>query len=226
MNIITDFLDLIATKLGCTMMCTDLTLKTALIVFGGFHIAGGGASGLMLKGSENLEFEHGDNFTIAVWVRIQGPLVNAPIIANKDWRSGENPGICLFANGRVDNTGPGVCFNSAVNDSRKRVDVGACIGDQTQWTFYAVTHNDEGVLTLYQGAPDGRFYWICDEAHDLNIKALPFYLGQDASYRITHNADIDDFALWTRSLGRNEVKGIFDAARQGREIVREAVVAK
>ena len=195
------------------------------IVGGGFHLGGGGGSGLLLKGSERLEFENGGDFTIAVWVRIPGPIVDAPIVSNKDWTSGDNPGICLSANGKVDLTGPGVCFNAAVGDSRKRVDMGALVGDQAQWTFYAVTRRADGVLTLCQGAPDGRFYWVCDEARDLNIKALPFRLGQDGAgaFRITHHAEIDEFALWTRSLDRNEVKGVFDAVRQGREILREAV---
>ena len=198
------------------------------IIGGGFHLGGGGGSGLLLKGSENLEFENGGDFTIVVWVRIPGPIVDAPIVSNKDWTSGDNPGVCLYANGKVDNTGPGVCFNAAVNDSRKRVDVGALVGDQAQWTFYAVTRRADGVLTLYQGAPDGRFYWICDEAQDLNIKALPFRLGQDGAgaFRITHHAEIDEFALWTRSLDLNEVKGVFDAVRQGREILREPLQLK
>ena len=194
------------------------------ILGGGLHVASG-RSGLLLKGSENLEFEHGGDFTIAFWVRVSGQTLNVPIVSNKDWKSGDNPGVCLTANSRVHKTGSGVCFNAAVGDSRKRVDMGALIGDPAQWTFYAVTHNDEGVLTLYQGAPDGRLYWICDEAHDLNLGALPFRLGQDGTgaYPKAFSGSIDDFALWTRSLDRNEVKGIFDAVRQGRDPIRAAV---
>ena len=185
------------------------------LVGGGLHL--GGHGGLRLKGSEGLAFEHGTDFTMSVWVRLPQQQGDAPIVANKDWRRGRTPGVILFANGKVDRTGPGVCFNAAVGGKRSRIDMGTCVGDQGQWAFYAVTHDDKGVMTLYHGAPDGRFYWLCDEARDLVLKALPFHLGQDGTGNYTHAlcGDLDEFALWTRCLDGDEVKFVFESTRRG-----------
>ena len=182
--------------------------------------------GLRLKGSENLEFENGSDFTVAVWVRNLDHRVCAPIFANKNLRDGTNPGIALRTNGVIGRTGPGVWFSVAAADRpRKRVEPGAFGNASEEWMFYAATYGADGVVTLYQGAPDGHFYWVCEETHDPKVKALPFHLGQDGT-GLCPNAfrgGIDEFALWTRTLGRDELRAVFEAARTGREVIREAL---
>ena len=202
-------------------------------VIGGGLDFSGPASGLRLKGSENLEYENGSDFTVAVWVRNLDPKNVTPIFANKDLKDYANPGIALTTNNRLgerlggrNRTGPGVCFNAAVPDARKRIDLGAHDGDGDRWTLYVVTHNgSDGLLTVYHGAPDGNLYWICEEAQGLSLKALPFHLGQDGTgaYPQTFRGGLDEFALWTRSLERDEVRAIYEAAHEGREILRDGI---
>ena len=198
------------------------------VIGGGLNFSGP-ASGLRLRGSESLAYENGSDFTAAVWVRNLDREAVAPIFSNKFLRDWANPGIALTTNGRLGRTGPGVCFNAAVADSRKRIDLGAHDGDGDRWAFYAVTYRGaDGLVTVYHGTPDGHLHWICEEARGLSLKALPFYLGQDGSgaYFQTFCGWLDEFALWTRGLERDEVKDIFCAVHQGREILREAVMLK
>ena len=201
------------------------------VIGGGLNFSGP-ASGLRLRGSESLEYENGSDFTAAVWVRNLEHEAVAPIFANKDLKDCANPGVALIANGKLggwSRTGPGVCFNAAVPDVRKRIDLGAHDGDEERWALYVVTHRGaDGLVTIYHGSPDGNLYWICEEARDLSLKAQPFHLGQDGTgaYPQTFCGGLDEFALWTRSLERDEVKDIFYAVHQGREILREAVAVK
>ena len=73
-------------------------------------------------------------------------------------------------------------------------------------------------MTVYQGSACGRFYWIADEAKALKLTTgMPFCIGQDGTgrYGSTFAGGVDDFALWTRALTRDEVRRIYEAGRQG-----------
>ena len=65
---------------------------------------------------------------------------------------------------------------------------------------------------------DGYLYRIAFNAKDIKFKTgLPFFLGQDGTgkYPVAFNGDIDDFALWTRSLSYDDVHKIYEAGRNG-----------
>ena len=178
------------------------------------------AAFVRLKGSERLTFENGADFTAAMWVRMDAPQKGDPVIfGNKDWKSGRNPGIALI--GACTSSGfakRGVCFNGGVSDERARLDEALYEIDYGRWEFYAVTRSADGVLTIYQGSASGRFYWIADEAKALKLATgLPFCIGQDGTgrYGSTFVGGVDDFALWTRALTRDEVRRIYEAGRQG-----------
>ena len=49
---------------------------------------------------------------------------------------------------------------------------------------------------------------------------LPFWIGQDGTgkCKVSLKGDVDDFALWTRSLSREEVRRIHDAGRKGHDL--------
>ena len=187
--------------------------------------AKGPASAVLLEGSDKLPFENGNNFTVTLWVRhgaIEKDMGDPAIFGNKDWSKGVNPGVVLAAGRRAFGAHrPGICFNTGVTGDRvQRIDLGTYDVVPGKWTFYAVTMDAEGTLTFYQGAPDGYLYWLSDRAPDMALHALPFCIGQDGTghYAKTFNGDIDDFALWTRSLTRDEIRRIFDAGRQGAEL--------
>ncbi|MBR0067939.1 MAG: alkaline phosphatase family protein, partial [Kiritimatiellae bacterium] len=179
-----------------------------------------GACGVSLNGSEKLEFENGSDFTVALWLRLdeqQEP--QAPIFANKDWESGKNPGVVLIGARKTDAVKIfGVCFNGGLSGDAQRIDMGTFDINYGEWCFYAVTRRADGVLTIYQGGQDGHLYWIAEDASALVLKTgLPFWIGQDGTgkCKVSLKGDVDDFALWTRSLSRDEIRRIHDEGRRG-----------
>ena len=179
-----------------------------------------------LKGSERLAFENGTDFTAAMWVRMDAPQKGDPVIfGNKNWKSGLNPGIALVGAWKSNGfPAPGVSFNCGLTEGR--IDATLYVIEYGQWVFYAVTRSPDGVLTVYQGAADGRFYWIAYEAKTLRLETgMPFCLGQDGTgcYPNSFAGGVDDFALWTRALTREEVRRLYEEGRQGTslgEIIR------
>ena len=124
----------------------------------------------------------------------------------------------MTANKKIESKVGGVCFNAGMNSGRGRIDVGPYDIEFGKWTFYAVTRGPDGVLGYYQGGRDGYLYRIAFNAKDINFKTgLPFFLGQDGTgkYPAAFNGDIDDFALWTRSLSYDDVRKIYEAGRNG-----------
>ena len=179
-----------------------------------------GVGGVCLKGTENLKFENGADFAMTMWVKMDAPQKgDTLILGNKDWHSGNNPGVALCASKCTENVKrPGVVFNCVTPHGRKRIDVGTYDVEFGKWTFYAATRGSDGVIRLYQGAPDGRLYCICEDTRDIELATgLPFFLGQDGTgrYGRTFNGRIDDFALWTRELSHGDVKRIYEAGRNG-----------
>ena len=182
-----------------------------------------GACGVSLDGSEKLNFENGSDFTVALWLRLDVPQApQAPIFANKDWASGSNPGVVLIGARKTDAVKSfGVCFNCGLSGAAKRIDMGTFDIDYGEWCFYAVTRRADGVLAVYQGGQDGRLYWIAEDASAINLKTgLPFWIGQDGTgkCKVSLAGDVDDFALWTRALTREEVRRIHDEGRKGNSL--------
>ena len=178
------------------------------------------AAFVRLKGSERLAFENGADFTVAMWVRMDAPQKGDPVIfGNKNWKSGQNPGIALI--GASTSSGfakRGVSFNCGVADERVRLDEALYEIDYGRWEFYAVTRSTDGVLTVYQGSACGRFYWMAEEAKSLKLTTgMPFCIGQDGTgrYPSPFIGGVDDFALWTRALSHEDIQRIYEAGRQG-----------
>ena len=115
----------------------------------------------------------------------------------------------------------GVCFNCGLSNGAKRIDMGTFDIDYGEWCFYAVTRRADGVLTIFQGGQDGHLYWIAEDASDLDLTTrLPFWIGQDGTGRckVSLKGDVDDFALWTRSLPPDVIRRIFEEGRRGKAI--------
>ena len=191
------------------------------------------AGGVCLKGSENLKFENGAEFGFAVWVRTFGPQMGDPVVfGNKNWSGGSNPGILLTASRGVDMSrvcpahydvkkrgkSLGFMFNCG-RTGKRREDLGVYNPDFGQWMFYAATRGADGVVRFYQGRRDGRLYCVADDLSDIAFETgLPFCIGQDgrgvAEY--TFVGDVDEFAMWTRTLTHEEVRRIFEAGLAGK----------
>jgi hypothetical protein len=179
--------------------------------------------GVCLKGSENLKFENGADFAATMWVKTNGRQKGDTLVfGNKDWHTGGNPGVAFCASKCTENVKkPGVVFNCVKHGGRNRVDIGTYDVEFGKWTFYAVTRAADGVTRVYQGAPDGRLYFISADTTDIALTTgLPFYLGQDGTgrYGRVFEGCIDEFAMWTRTLQYDEVKRIYEKGRKGFEL--------
>ena len=192
------------------------------------------AGSVCLKGSEALKFENGAEFSFALWVRTFDKQVGDPVVlGNKDWSAGSKPGIALIAPDRVDmSRKPGYtcrvkgfnCHGFLLNcgrNGRQRHDLGVYNPDFGEWVFYAGTRGPDGVVRLYQGRRDGYLYCVADDLSDIAFKTgLPFFIGQDGTGRYKHPfvGDVDDVAIWTRTLTHGEVHRIWEAGRSGKAL--------
>ena len=118
---------------------------------------------------------------------------------------------------------PGFMFNCG-RTGKRREDLGVYNPDFGQWTFYAATRGADGVVRFYQGRRDGQLYCVADDLSDIAFETgLPFGIGQDgrgvAEY--TFVGDVDEFAIWTRTLAHEEVWRIFKAGLDGERIAQE-----
>ena len=191
------------------------------------------AGSVCLKGSERLKFENGAEFAFAGWVRTFGPQVGDPLVfGNKNWEGGSNPGIALIASRGVDMRRVcnwnvkkrcsefGFMFNCG-RGGKKREDLGAYNPDFGQWTFYAATRGADGVVRFYQGRRDGYLYCVADDLSDIAFgTGMPVFIGQDGRgvYRHAFVGDVDEFAIWTRTLTHEEVRRIYEAGLAGKAL--------
>lgn len=179
---------------------------------GGYlRVATNAVGGVRLEGSEKLDFENGGDFALALWVRMDGPQEGDPAFAgNKDWEHGTNPGVVLAAE-------KGVLFNAGLAGAG-RIDLKPYDIESGAWTFYAVTRSADGAVRFYQGGRDGTLYWMSENAAEIALATgMPFCVGTDGTGagRFRFAGDIDDFALWTRTLSHEDVRRIYTAGLKG-----------
>lgn len=173
-----------------------------------------------LEGSQSLTFEGGDkNFTMVAWVKMGNQSGDSVIMANENWKSGGNPGALITAKkGSLVQSGVnGVAGNLGGGGSR--IQLGTFDYETaSDWLFYALTRNDDGVFTFYQGRTDGTLNWVSGEYAGFVLKSgLPFCIAQDGTgnYGQKFVGSIDDAALWTRALRHDEVRRIYESGRAG-----------
>ncbi len=188
---------------------------------------------VLLKGSEKLKFENGAQFSFAMWVRTFGPQTGDPaVFSNKNWSGGSRPGIVLIASRAVDmrrlagydvrkrGDSPGFMFNCGRKNGR-REDLGVYNPDHGHWVFYAAARGPDGVVRFYQGRRDGYLYCVADDVSDIEFETgLPFFIGQDGRgiYEHPFVGDVDDVALWTRTLTHDEVRRIYESGLAGKDL--------
>ncbi len=197
----------------------DVSSGDALGIFGNSATFTGNSAFITLNGTEKLALRNGKEFTAAMWVKTTAEQSgDAPVLSNKDWRDGTTPGFVISSNTVVDGTGPGYAFNVKRNDDRKRTDLGAFDTVQGEWTFLAVSVDANGAVYFAEGRPDGRFYFLADDAASMVVaNGVPWRIGQDGTgkYPCSFNGQIDDFAVWTRGLSIEELRRIYEAGRKG-----------
>ena len=178
---------------------------------------------LKLAGSENLTYEGGDkSFTAIVWVNVTTtPSSDPVVIANKNW-GGSAKGVLLchgkaysYKDTTISNQRSAFSLNAGTGSSR--LDIGPFDQENGKWTFFAITRNDDGVFTMYQGRSDGTLDWASATLDGFVLKNYPFYIGQDGTgaYSSKFVGGVDDVALWTRGLSHGEIRRIFENGRAG-----------
>jgi len=77
------------------------------------------------------------------------------------------------------------------------------------------------VVRLYQGRRDGYLYCVADDLSDIAFKTgFPFFIGQDGMGKYKHPfvGDVDDVAIWTRTLTHGEVQRIWETGCSGKAV--------
>ena len=197
-----------------------------------FPVGTGANNYVKLDGSDSssISYDNDTCFAATIWVKMSPPAYDPPIFANKNW-TGNGKGFLLFAgsSSQVKYTsinGVNPCLGGFLNagSGSGRIDMGCMDFEGTNdWTFYAVTRDAAGVITLYQGRNDGTLDWVSGELPGSTmVSGQPFYIGNDATGNYYNGqavrafvGDVDDFGLWTRSLSHGEIRRIFSAGRAG-----------
>lgn len=178
-------------------------------------------SGLCLEGTEKFALGNGKALTVTCWVRMPAKpqAGDPPILSNKNWHDGYKPGFVLVSARQFESAKQlEVGLNYARSGESKRNDMGGYPPEPDQWTFYAFTFTEDGAVYLCQGRQDGSLYWIADHAEDAVLQSgMPWHIGQDGTgnYKCNFLGDIDDFAIWNRSLTIADLRAIYEAGRKG-----------
>ena len=111
-------------------------------------------------------------------------------------------------------------FNCGRKD-KKRNDLGVYDPEFGAWNFYAMTRGKDGIVRFYQGRSDGELYCVADDVSDIELATgMPFFIGQDGrgDYKHPFVGEVDDVAIWTRTLEHEEVRRIWEAGRVGKPL--------
>ena len=166
-----------------------------------------------LAGSESGGYEgDGKCFAATLWLKMPEGVPGDPsFLANKSWASGINKGFVLFA------AQGGVNLNAG--DGSNRIDLWTMYHEGTNdWTFYAVTCDSDGVVTLYQGRKDGTLASLSNTLSSFTMESgASICIGNDSTgnYSPPFVGGIDDVGIWTRTLAQDEINRIFSAGRVG-----------
>ena len=179
-----------------------------------------------LDGSQNLTFENGNDFTICIWMRIEGAQTGDPVfVGNGNWGTTSRPGVLLAtasnSSGWVSSLNYSVNGTSRVrvnsNDASMNIQMG-------KWTFYAISHTADDKFRYFMSSSSGTLATISElDAPDFKMlfddpaARMPFHLGQDGTgtYSRKFVGKLDEFALWTRGLSPSDINVIYQNGRRG-----------
>lgn len=160
-----------------------------------------------------LDASNASGVSCAFWFRTpQVQSGDPPLISNKNWESGLNPGFALLANYNGPN-GNRLFLNIA--DGTNRDDIGGLdYYPDSRWRFVALTVEYGGNAVLYLGDDAGNLAFVSDSIADLGPfeTGLDWFLGQDGTgaYKISpNNVKIDELRLWSRPLSTDEIRAVY-----------------
>ncbi|MBN8248942.1 MAG: immunoglobulin domain-containing protein, partial [Verrucomicrobia bacterium] len=151
------------------------------------------------------------DFTVALWVKKNSSDSDPSLIANKDWDSGNNAGFVVFVDGAA------VRMNYRSKDVARRDLRGPAVLGAPEWHHVLVSFDRDGDSVLFvDGNPSGSIAigpagtLFAEEGAELNI-------GQDGygDYSPALNAELDEVAIWGRTLSIQEVAAVYQAGARG-----------
>ncbi|MBR3219356.1 MAG: hypothetical protein IKF77_05490, partial [Thermoguttaceae bacterium] len=146
--------------------------------------------------------------TFTFWFRTNSDQQHdPPILSNKDWASGTNPGIALV-------THQGYLSLNIADGQNHRDDIGPMDYCGPGWWFAAITILPGQNAVLYLGNQEGRLGFVSDNIAEMESLAtnLPWYVCQDGTGNYDHKVKgfyIDQLNGWNRALSTDEVKAVF-----------------
>ena len=161
-------------------------------------------------------------FTVTFWAKMPpNPNGDPVVIGNKDYARTGSPGFVITAGRNTERVRKGICTVFGTPQGKDVVIGTYDIEMADKWTFYALTFNAEGQAWFYQGRSNGVFNWVCACAGNALLgSGLPLHIGQDGtgSYKWNYSNFLDDIAVWKRALTTTEIRSIYLAGREGRQL--------
>ena len=165
-------------------------------------------------------YENKDNFTVTFWLRCSVPgKSDAVIFSNKDLKNNSGPGTAFLRRTQTKPADDFYLFSiGSAEKSGIRRDLYKLHPVKGKWLFFALTKQAGNTLLAVQGLPDGHLYWMAEDCSGTQLfTSLPWTINPNgASPRQFHlDFQMDEFALWTRSLDLSDLRKIFQAGRSG-----------
>jgi hypothetical protein len=168
------------------------------------------------------------NFTIEMWVKVGSPNTgNPPLLANKNYTSGANNGICFtYTSSVIWGDAPAHSFrlNFKPNNGTRR-DYDMTPANEYTWNHYAFTVDRKGFIKGYINGvykpstyTTGAGSIAADSAKSL-AGVLPMFLATDGTgnYRVPFNGDIDEVRIWRTVRTESELRNSMCQRLQGNE---------
>ena len=175
-----------------------------------------------LKDSTDMFLCPHPSFTISFWAKMpQNPAGDPVILGNKDYARAGSPGFVVTTGRHTERARKGACIVYGTPQGVDEIVGTFDVEGKDKWTFYAVVFTAEGHAWFFQGRTNGMFNWICAKAGNALLgSGLPLHIGQDGTgtFKWNFSGRLDDIAIWKRSLTVDEVRSIYTAGREGRDI--------
>ncbi|RIH66901.1 T9SS C-terminal target domain-containing protein [Mariniphaga sediminis] len=179
-----------------------------------------------------LKFGAGQDFSFAMWMKINRIGGDPVIIGNKDWGSGQNKGFCMYSKNAdvVGSPNCGINFGdgkTAVGGSNERVywtafENGApdCVDDN--WHFVAVSFDRDDTIRVWidgeQQYSNAALSLMPGMAWD-DDNNYPFTIMEDGTGTYNEGAGlkgyIDELRVWNRVITDADVQEIYESSSAG-----------
>jgi hypothetical protein len=155
-----------------------------------------------------------DSFTLGFWIKTKGSASDPPILSNKNWESGKNPGFVM-----VLRDGANICINVGNGSSRLDFNFPLPADYNTGWMHVLLLADREaGTISLCYDFGKLSTLRIPDALQDATFDALSsLNIGQDGtgSYNKKLAAELDELMIFEDVLSQEDITAL--ASYYGKE---------